>query len=67
MKLLNEMLCLLNLEGSPLTFLLNLVTVTDDILSDVVSYPYSHLHSALGKLLWLKFLFLHNLLNSSIM
>lgn len=67
MKLLNEMLCLLKLEGSHLTFLLSLVTVNDDILSDVVSYLYSHLHSALGKLLWLKFLFLHNLLNSSIM
>lgn len=53
MKLLNDMICLLNLERACLTFLLNLVTVNDGI-----SVFYSHLHSVSVKLrLWLNFHF----------
>lgn len=46
----------------------NLVTANDGILSDVLSYIYPHFHSALVNfLLWLKFSFLLNLSNFSIM
>ena len=46
----------------------NLVTVNDGILPDVLSYIYPHFHSALVNfLLWLKCSFLLNLSNPSIM
>lgn len=53
MKLLNEMVSLLNLKGSCLTFLLiqSLSIVNDGILSDVLSYGYPHFHSALANLM----------------
>lgn len=58
MKLLNEMVCLLNLEGSCVLFPFTLVLVDDDILSDILSYVYLHCHTVLVNLLLsLKFSF----------
>lgn len=51
MKLLTKMGGLLNLEGSILIFPFNLVIVDDDILSDILSYLYLHLHLVLVNLL----------------
>lgn len=51
MKLLIEMVCLLNLEGPCLIFPFNLVIVDDNILSDILSYLYLHLHFVRANLL----------------
>ena len=51
MKLLNEMVYFLNLEGSCLIFPFNLVIVDDDIFSDILSYLYLHLHIVIVNLL----------------